>query len=688
MAKDLLIELGTEELPPKSLKALSNAFSKGIVNGLEQANLNFGEVRSFASPRRLAIFIKALDEQQADTSSQKLGPAVAAAFDADGNPTKAAQGFARGLGLTVDQLDHVDSPKGPRLGFVVHTAGASTESLIGAIVDESLSKLPIAKRMRWGAKRAEFVRPAHWLVALWGDDVLPLNVLDLCADRISRGHRVHGSDAIKIDSPASYEQQLLDNKVIAHYGDRQDKISAEVKSVATSLGGNAVIDDALLDEVTGLVEWPIGLGGSFDQEFLTVPSESLVSSMKEHQKYFHLVDNKGALMPNFITLSNIESTNPQAVIEGNERVIRPRLADAKFFYDTDLKQSLKGNVDRLKKIVFQAKLGTVYDKTQRIAKLAGFIADAIDGSSSKAQDAAQVCKSDLVSEMVTEFPDLQGIMGRYYATAEGYDADVAEALEQHYWPAFAGDALPNSTTSIALALADRLDTLCGIFAIEQFPTGSKDPFALRRASLGILRILIEKALPFDLNTLVAKALEGFDGVLEVPSATHSKVIEYVIERLRAWSQDQGYSTETFIAVAETGCTAPLDFSNRLAAVSQFAKSDAASSLANNNKRVKNILEKADTDIGDVTASLFVESAEAALYDAINASSSELSKAKADGDYEHALTVLSALEAPISSFFDDVMVNADDAALKANRLALLKLVRAQFVDIAAIEALAI
>jgi len=687
MAKDLLIEIGTEELPPKSLKALSASFEQSFCSGLDALKLNYADVQSFASPRRLAILVSGLAEKQADSEEQKLGPAVKAAYDSEGNPTKAAMGFARGLGLEVSQLDEVDTPKGVRLGVVLKKSGQATSTLLQSVLDEAISKLPIAKRMRWGRRRDEFVRPVHWFVALFDEDVLPLEIFGLAASNISRGHRFHSAGDITLSSASSYKATLLDQKVIAHYGERRDRISSEVHRVANDLGGNAVIDESLLDEVNGLVEWPVGLGGRFDEEFLRVPSESLISSMKEHQKYFHMVDGNGALLPYFITLSNIESSNPAAVIEGNERVIRPRLADAKFFYDTDLKRSLAGNVEQLKKIVFQEKLGTVYDKTQRLSRLASFIGDAIDADRDKILLASTLCKSDLVSEMVFEFPDLQGIMGRYYALAEGLDADVAEAMEQHYWPSFAGDSLPNSSTSVSLALADRLDTLCGIFAIEQFPTGSKDPFALRRASLGILRILIEKEIDISLERLVSAALENYSA-LSIPSSTQSKVVGYVMERLKGLASDQGISSEAFIAVVETGCTHPLDFYRRLTAVSKFATSSGASSLANNNKRIKNILAKADSISADVDATLFSEAAETNLFAAVSDVGGRLKQFSSSGDYEQCFILLESLEQPVTSFFDDVMVNVDDLKVRENRLALLRQTRNLFLEIAAIEALAI
>jgi len=687
MAKDLLIEIGTEELPPKSLKALSMSFESSFCSALDALKLNYQAVQSFASPRRLAISITALDEKQADSEEQKLGPAVAAAFDADGNATKAAMGFARGLGLSVDQLDHIDTPKGVRLGVSLKNEGKQTASLLQQVVDEAVSKLPIAKRMRWGRRRDEFVRPVHWFVALFDDQVLPLNLFSIPASNITRGHRFHSSGSIALPSATAYQETLLDAKVIAHFGDRAEKIRVEVARVASELGGTAVVDDKLLEEVNGLVEWPVGLGGRFDESFLAVPSESLVSSMKEHQKYFHMVDSNGELLPYFITLSNIESSNPSAVIEGNERVIRPRLADAKFFYDTDLKRSLAENTEQLKKIVFQEKLGTVYDKTQRLGKLADVIGRIMGGDSDKIFLAANLCKSDLVSEMVFEFPDLQGIMGRYYALAENLDSDVAEAMEQHYWPSFAGDTLPNSTTSLALALADRLDTLCGIFAIEQFPTGSKDPFALRRASLGILRILIEKEIDVDLDTLVEAALKNYSS-LDIPEGTHGKVVAYVMDRMRSLAADQGLTAEAFIAVDETGCTHPLDFYMRLKAVTQFATSPDATSLANNNKRIKNILAKADKVASDVDVSLFDQSVEHDLYGAVSQLQQELPLLAGQGDYAQCFTLLATLEKPVSAFFEHVMVNADDPEVRDNRLALLTNTRELFLQIAAIESLAI
>jgi glycyl-tRNA synthetase beta chain len=490
--QDFLVELGTEELPPKALKNLSNAFNQGIIDGLNNAQLSFDSYESFAAPRRLALLIKGLDTAQPDQNLERRGPAVKAAFDAEGKPTRAAEGFARSNGVTVDQLETLETDKGAWLVYRAVQQGSTTTDLLPDLVSKSLSELPIPKRMRWGASKIEFVRPVHWLVMLMGNQVIDCEILGLKAGNQTRGHRFHANTQLTLSAPSDYQKILEEQgKVIACFADRRQMIHSQVIEIAANLGGEAVIDKSLLDEVTALNEWPVALSGRFDDEFLKVPAEALISSMKGHQKYFHVVSKEGNLIPHFITVSNIESSAPEHVVSGNERVIRPRLADAKFFFETDKKTSLEARRENLKPIVFQAQLGSVFDKTDRIAKLAGFIALQENGQEASAIRAGELCKSDLNSEMVLEFPELQGIMGQYYGNNDEETEEVCVALNEQYLPRFAGDALPSNLTGCAVAIADKIDTITGIFGIKQPPSGNKDPFALRRATLGVLRIIVE-----------------------------------------------------------------------------------------------------------------------------------------------------------------------------------------------------
>ena len=686
MAKDLLIELGTEELPPKALKKLSQSFGDSIQKQLKEAKLNFASAELFATPRRLAIKITALDEQQADQAVEKLGPAVAAAYDKEGNPSKAAQGFARSNGVDFADLEQVDTPKGPRLAFKSVLQGQATPTLIPAMIDTALSALPIPKRMRWGASRAEFVRPAHWLVLLFGDDVIDTTVLGVQSGKQSRGHRFHSPEAFDV-SIASYEADLEAKNVIASFAKRQAMIKQQVEAEAANIDGVAQISADLLDEVTGLVEWPVALTGKFEERFLDVPAEALISSMKEHQKYFHVFDNNNALLPNFITVSNISSADPTQVINGNERVIRPRLADAVFFFETDKKITLQDRREALKKIVFQKDLGTVFDKTERLKKLSAFIAEKIGSDVAHATRAAELSKSDLVSEMVCEFTDLQGLMGYHYATHEGEHADVAIALNEQYMPKGADSALPQTQTGAVLALADRIDTLIGIFGIGQQPTGNKDPFALRRASLGIINIIINKALDLDLAQLYQFAADQH-GTNLTDENTVAQALAYTIERFRAFYQAQNMQTEVFLSVVSRNVTKPLDFDSRAKAVYAFSQLDAAQSLSAANKRVANILAKQEATVSsDINADLLQEDAEKALVAALNAKGYAIEAAAAVNDYQTVLNTLAELKTEVDAFFDNVMVMADDEALRNNRLAVLQTLRNYFLLVADISLLA-
>lgn len=689
---DCLIELGTEELPPTALATLSQAFETGLLKGLDTAGLSYSEdnVKRFATPRRLAVLIPALQTQQADKAVEKLGPALSAAYDKEGNPSKAAKGFARSNGVSFDQLTTVDTDKGERLCFSSTEQGRPTAELLAGIISDALDALPIPKRMRWGASRTEFVRPAHWLVVLLGDQVVDCSVLGQQSSRRSFGHRFHAPGAINIDSPASYEKQLQDQgSVIVDFEQRKASIAEQAKKLGESVNGRAVIEDDLLDEVTALVEMPYALIGKFDEEFLQVPQEALIYSMSEHQKYFHIVDSNGQLLPHFITISNIDSTDPDKVINGNERVIRPRLADAAFFFETDKKVSLNALRDRLRPVVFQKQLGTVYEKTERIATLAAGIASAIGADSDAAKQAGELCKADLASDMVLEFDKMQGTAGGYYAENEGLPAAVASAIRSHYLPRFAGDKVPTSGVDCAVALADRLDTLTGIFGIGQEPSGSKDPFALRRSSIGILQIILQNNLEIDIQHWVQVAITQHDLDADA-SATATRVIDYLFDRFAAVYQDQGLATEIFAAVKAKSLSSPLDFDARVQAVAAFSQTEESESLASANKRVSNILEKSESNVSSQAfdATLLVETAEKTLAKAIADKESEAMPLFEQGQYRDGLLKLTELKASIDQFFDDVMVNADDEKLKANRLALLARLRELFLHVADISLLAV
>lgn len=686
--QDFLVELGTEELPPKALKPLSDAFTQGIARGLEEAGVEFATVESFAAPRRLAVRIRDLADSQQDKSVEKRGPAVKAAFDDAGNPTRALTGFATSLGVTPDQLDTLETDKGAWVVYRTVEQGKPTVELMPELVEQSLASLPIPKRMRWGAHRTEFVRPVHWVVMLFGNKVIETPIMGLNPGNKTRGHRFHCPKSLIVPTPNDYEVVLKqEGYVIADFAERREQIRAGVTELAEKeAGGKAVIDEDLLDEVTALNEWPVPLMGRFEERFLEVPAEALISSMKEHQKYFHVVAADGEMLPLFITVANIESKDPSQVISGNEKVIRPRLSDAAFFYETDRKTKLEDRIDALKPIVFQEKLGSIYDKSVRVAALARKIADAIGSDPALAERAAMLAKTDLVTEMVLEFTDLQGIMGQYYAANDGEPEDVAKALNEQYMPRFAGDDLPTTLTGCAIAIADRLDSLVGLFGINQPPSGTRDPFALRRASLGVLRIIIERGLPLDLQTCCEWAEENFTVLTEQNTA--STVVDYMLERFRAHYDEQGIGAEVYLAVHARRPTRPLDFDRRVKAVEAFRQLPEAQALAGANKRVSNILTKQGGDsIGEtVDASLLRDSAEKALAEQVDQQSARVLPLFENGDYASALSSLASLREPVDSFFDEVMVMADDEATRNNRLALLNRLRNLFLRVADISLL--
>lgn len=684
-ATTLLVELGVEELPPAAIDTLSDALADGLRRGLDEAEVSHGAVRAYATPRRLAVRIEALADKQPDREVEKRGPALAAAFK-DGQPTRAAEGFARSCGVGVEELIHLETDKGTWLGYREQQQGEATAALLPGILHKAIAGLPVPKNMRWGASRVEFSRPAHWLVVLHGDQVIEAEALGLTSGRTTYGHRFHAPGAIELAHADDYLDALEQAWVLADRDRRRERIREQVLAEAEVQEAEAVIDEELLVEVSGLVEWPVALTGSFDERFLEVPAECLISSMKANQKYFHLLGNDGRLKPLFITIANIDSAEPQRVIEGNEKVIRPRLADAAFFYDTDRKRTLASRSDELAGVVFQKQLGTLADKAHRSAAVAAFIAGQIGGEVGHARRAAELAKCDLVTEMVLEFPELQGTMGRYYATQDGEPAEVAQAMEEQYLPRFAGDAIPRSVTGQALALADRLDTLTGIFGIGQRPTGTKDPFALRRAAIGVLNILIKGERDLDLRELLELAAAQHQ---ELPYAESlvEEVLTYMLDRFRAWGQDEGISAEAYLAVRSRPVTRPLDFARRLRAVQAFAGREEAAALAAANKRVSNILAKQADEIGSaVDATLLQEGAEQALHDALKAQREVVTPLFAQARYQEALDALAALREPVDTFFDEVMVMADDAAVRSNRLALLAELRALFLEVADIAQL--
>jgi glycyl-tRNA synthetase beta chain len=687
---ELLFELGTEELPPGSLRALGEALRADVCARLDEQRITHGAAQWFASPRRLAVLVGGVAALQEDAVIEKLGPQVSAAFDASGKATGAALGFARGCGVDVSELGRAQGDKGERLAFRQTLPGQPTASLLPALIESALGALPIAKRMRWGARRDEFVRPVQWVVLLLGSTVVTGTVLGLETGRTTRGHRVHGESSIALANAAEYAQTLRTRGfVIADHEERLAEVARQVDAAAQAAGGRAELDPALLEEVCSLVEWPCALAGRFEERFLEVPAEALVSSMKGHQKFFPVRDAAGALLPCFVTVANIESRDPAQVVAGNQRVIRPRLSDAAFFYAQDRQTTLAARRERLRSVVFQTDLGSVWDKTERVASLAGQIGAQLGADAALCRRAGELSKSDLVSEMVLEFDELQGTMGRYYALNDGEPAAVAEALVEQYLPRQSGGALPQTEVGAALAIADRLDTLVGIFGIGQPPTGSKDPFALRRAALGVLRIIVERELPLDLQPLLEAAAAAHRNLPRGASVV-ADVRDYMLERFRAWYADAGLRVECVMAVQARGVTAPLDVDRRVRAVSAFSALPEAATLAAANKRVANILQKqAEGSVPvSVDPALFQDAAESALAAALESAIDACAPLLARGDYSAALIRLAELRAPVDDFFGQVLVMSEDIALRNNRMALLARLRAAFLAVADISALAV
>jgi len=682
--QNLLIELGTEELPPKALKKLSAAFTSGIVDGLKKAGFELGEVESFAAPRRLALLINDVAGSQPDREVERKGPALKAAYDADGKPTKAVMGFARSCGVEVDALQPQETDKGVWLVFKATEKGQALSALIEDIINQSLSKLPIPKRMRWGDNDAEFVRPVHWLVLMHGKTVIDATVLGLKSSAQTFGHRFHAPGSITLRDAAEYKTKLhSEGYVIADFEQRKQIVKQQVIEAVKPLQGEAVIDEGLLDEVTALNEWPIAVAGEFDAIYLDVPDEALIKTMQDNQKYFpvraHDVDGvPGKLKNYFITISNIDSKSPEKVKQGNERVVRPRLADAKFFWEQDQKQPLEAFDLALEKVVFQAKLGSLAEKTQRVTQLAESIAEQLNANIEFVRRAALLSKCDLMTDMVGEFASLQGVMGKRYAQKAGEADEVAEALDEQYKPRGANDDTASTTTGQILSISDKLDTLVGIFAIGQKPTGEKDPYALRRASLGILRTIIERGLDLDLKQLISLSAKLLKDKVDA-SKVEQDVFDYIIERLRAYYLDRKVTADVFDAVSALSPCRPLDFDKRIKAVSAFRELAEAESLAAANKRVVNILKKSAGDnTAAVDQNLLSEDAEKKLFEALSSLSQTVEPMFDAGDYEAALSKLSSLRDPVDAFFDSVMVMAEDEAVKNNRIALLNTMNQLFL----------
>ena len=682
-AQDFFVEIGTEELPPKALKTLATAFADNLQAELAKLELSHAAVSWYAAPRRLAVRINALVAQQADKVVEKRGPAIAAAFDAQGKPTKAAIGWATGCGISVEQAEKLETEKGAWLLHKAQVAGASTVSLLPEVVAQALAKLPIAKPMRWGNSDAEFIRPVHTIIMLFGTAVVPATILGRDSSNQTYGHRFHAPAKISITHADEYISSLRQAFVMADFAERKAFIAEGVARVAAELDGQALMDDALLEEVTALVEWPVVLVGSFEASFLQVPAEPLISTMKDNQKYFPLLDKQGKLQNKFIFVSNIASKDPQQIINGNEKVVRPRLSDAQFFFTTDRKQPLAARLESLNSVLFQQQLGTLAEKSERISKVAAFVAAKIGADQTAAERAGLLSKADLMTNMVGEFPEVQGIMGMHYARLDGEGEAVALALNEQYMPRFAGDELPSRLEGAAVAIADKLDTLVGIFGIGQAPKGDKDPFALRRAAIGALRIMVEKQLPLDLVELIAFSQQTFAAKLSNANVADD-VLEFMLGRFRAWYEAEGYAVDVIQAVLARRPTNPSDFDRRVKAVAAFSKLDAAEALAAANKRVANILAKVEGEIAEtVDVTLLQEEAEQALHSAIAA---ETVYQAGQHSYEQALAHLATMRQAIDSFFDNVMVNAEDAAVRGNRQALLKQLRELFLQVADISLL--
>jgi len=690
--QDLLVEIGTEELPPTALRGLMEAFAGGLDEALEEAGLAHGAVHPYASPRRLAVLVESVPPGQADEEVEMRGPPVTVAFDDDGNPTRAAQAFAGKCGVTVEELERVGTAKGEWLSHRSVRKGRTTAELLPELVQAALDRLPVPRRMRWGDGDAEFVRPVHWVVMLLGEEIVPGRLYGLDSGRNSRGHRVHAQDReIAIAEPGVYVETLRKaGRVVVDFDERRDSISRAVSEAAAAAGGHPVSDAALMDEVAALNEWPVAVTGAFDPAFLELPREVLVSTLQKHQRYFPVERDDGALVASFIAVANLESREPEKVREGNERVVKPRLADAAFFWEADRRMPLATRRDEMQHVVYQRELGTLLAKSQRVAALAGHLARDLDVAPEHAVRAAELARADLLTDMVGEFPDLQGIMGGHYARADGEPETVAAAIAEQYLPRYAGDALPVTDAGRILALADRLDTLAGIFAIGRRPTGNRDPFGLRRGALGLLRIVIEGGLELDLKNAIAEAL-SLQPVNESEGQPQlaGEIYDFVMERLRAWyaERDPSITPEMFQAVLAREPRSPLDFDARLRAVAAFARHASAESLSAANKRIANILRQAKGDAGAAPdAGLLKEAEEKTLLAALGEARAEVEPLLAGREYTEVLDRLALLREPVDEFFDHVLVMDEDIAVRRNRLGLLGELRGLFLEVADISRL--
>jgi len=690
-APDFLVEIGTEELPPKALTGLMNAFLENLRNAVDGARLKRGKMSAYASPRRLAVIIKALAESQAGQERVIKGPPVSVAYDDKGNVTAAGSAFAKKCGVDLEALDRKKTDKGEYLIFRERERSQKTPELMPSLVESALERLPIPRRMRWGDGEAEFVRPVHWVVLLHGEDVIEATVMGVAADRMTRGHRSHAPDEIPIESPSKYLSTLKKAHVLADFSARRKKIVQGVDKAAKEAGGKPLDSDALYDEVTALTEWPVPLTGSFDEKYLSLPKEVVIATLTSHQRYFPIADESGKLLPRFVTIANLDSKNPDLVRDGNERVVRPRLADATFFWETDKRVSLSERCAALSDVVYQRGLGSIFDRSIRVGVLAGMVAAAIGADEQTVKRAAALAKSDLLTGMVGEFPELQGLMGRYYAAADGEPEAVARAIGEQYLPRFAGDSLPQTPAGQAIAIADKLDALAGIFTLGKKPSGNRDPFGLRRSALGVVRIMIEQRLDMNIRNLVTAAIFSQPGQNRDEDALTQSLYEFITERMRAYYLDRqdGPTPEMFAAVMARQPVSLLDFDERLKAVAAFVKLEPASSLAAANKRIGNILKKAGVGGGEpVDKTLIREPAETALFESVVKAQATVAPLLSDRDYTSVLTTLADLRDPVDGFFDDVMVMTEDEALRNNRLALLAELRAMFLNVADVSRLSI
>lgn len=691
-ADDFLVEIGTEELPPKALRSLMEAFGEKLTAAVDDAGLARGEALVYASPRRLAVCIGDLQRRQDDRSIEQKGPPLKIAFDDDDKPTPAALAFAKKCGVAVSALGREKTEKGEWLSFSSVEPGLTAAELMPNLIEQALAALPIPRRMRWGDNDTEFVRPVHWVVMLHGGDCIRAPVMGVESGDESRGHRFHCAGPVKIASSAVY-LDTLENEgfVIADFSRRRELVRSGVDAAAATVGGKVVDGESLYDEVAALVEWPVPVLGSFDESFLQLPRDVVISTLTGHQRYFPVSDAKGNLLPKFITVANIESKDPDQVRDGNERVIRPRLADATFFCETDRKKPLERRRETLREVVYQRGLGSLFDKSQRVAKLAMWLAKAIGADKDTALRAAELAKCDLLTGVVGEFPELQGTMGRYYALSDGELPEVAAAIGEQYLPRFAGDDLPESAVGQALAVADKIDTLAGVFSIGKKPSGKRDPFGLRRAALGVVRILVECGLDIDLQVLIDKAI-ALQPESKLPAdEVSSDLYTFISDRLRRYflDRDTGLATETFEAVMLRHPASLVDFDRRLAAVQTFARLDQAAGLAAANKRIANILRKAGDPEGLVVdKKLLLEDAERALQNALDSARQKVSPMLETRAYAEALNELADLRDPVDRFFDDVLVMAEDEAVRNNRLALLSELRALFLHVADISRLSL